>query len=105
MPQRRFRGIGKEVFLKFLLLPQPFLTPRYRLLKLDHLIGDDLALLQRFLLGDQLVQRQSSTMQCLFNFPAGFNGPLHMLADGLGDFVLILLCDFDEGVQLAQVDA
>lgn len=28
-----------------------------------------------------------------------------MLADGLGDLILILFCDFDEGVQFAEVDA
>lgn len=44
-------------------------------------------------------------MQCFFNFPAGFDGPLHVLADGFGDLILVLLCDFDEGVQFAEVDA
>lgn len=46
LSQGRLRGVGKEIFLKLLLLPQPLLTPRDRLLKLYHLVCDDLALLQ-----------------------------------------------------------
>lgn len=95
---------GKEGFLEGLLLLEPLLAPSHRLLELDHFVGDDLALLQRLLLGDQLVEGQPCTVQRFFNLSARFDGPLNLLPNRLGDFELILFGHFDEGVQLAEVN-
>lgn len=44
-------------------------------------------------------------MQCFLDFSSRFNGTFDVLADSLWDFELVLLGDFDECVELAQVDS
>ena len=58
----RFWVSSKVSFFKKLLFSQPFLTSPNSLFKLNHLICDDFAFLQRLPLGYQLVKSEASRM-------------------------------------------
>lgn len=101
----RFGLIGEESFFEFFLLFEPFFATGDSLIKLDHLIGDNLAFLQGFTFGDEFVKSHAGAVERLLDFPPGPNRFLDVLTDGLGDLVLVLLCHFDEGVEFAKVDS
>ena len=85
-------------FLKPFLFFEPILASNHCLFELDHLIRDNLVFLKRFLLGYQLINGQSGTVECFFDLAACPNGSLNMLPDGLRNLKFILLGHLDQRI-------
>lgn len=100
-----FWFISEESFFELFLLPKPIFTTGDSFLKLNHLVGDYLAFLKGLSFGDEFIKGHASAVKGLLYLPTSAYGLLDVVSDGLRNFVLVLFCDFNQSVQLAQVDS